>query len=133
MAYNILLVDDSPTVRAVLKKTLALAQVPTNEIHQAGNGKEALDILADNWIDIVFADINMPIMGGVEMVEKMGDDGMLRTIPVVVVTTEGGTTRMEQLLARGVRAYVRKPFTPEIIRNVVLDILGEAKDEQPAE
>jgi len=94
------------------------------ELHEAENGKEALDILADHWIDIVFADINMPVMGGVEMVEKMSADGLLNTIPVVIVSTEGSTTRMEQLRAKGISGYIRKPFTPEILCNVVNDVVG---------
>jgi two-component system chemotaxis response regulator CheY len=124
MALNILVVDDSATVRAVIAKTFEVACIDVGELHQAENGKEALDILADNWIDIVFADINMPVMGGVEMVEKMNEGGLLKTIPVVIVSTEGSATRIEQLKAKGVSAYIRKPFAPEIIRKVVDDIVG---------
>jgi len=124
MALNILVVDDSATVRAVIVKTLDIAGIDVGELHQAENGKEALDILGDNWIDIVFADINMPVMGGLDMVEKMNDEGLLKTIPVVIVSTEGSATRIEQLKAKGVSAYIRKPFTREIIRNVVDDIMG---------
>ncbi len=124
MAINILVVDDSATVRAVMAKTFKVADIDTGELYEAENGKEALDILADHWIDIVFADINMPVMGGVEMVEKMWEDGILKTIPVVIVSTEGSATRIEQLKAKGVSGYVRKPFTPEIIRGVINDIVG---------
>jgi len=124
MALNILVDDDSATVRAVMVKTLDIAGIDVGELHQAENGKEALDILGDNWIDIVFADINMPVMGGLDMVEKMNDEGLLKTIPVVIVSTEGSATRIEQLKAKGVSAYIRKPFTREIIRNVVDDIMG---------
>ena len=124
MALNILVVDDSATVRAVIGKTLDLAEIPVNELHQAADGQQALDILADNWIDLVFADINMPVMTGIEMVEKMSADGLLKTIPVVIVSTEGSATRVEQLKSMGVSAYIRKPFTPELLRSVVDDIVG---------
>ncbi len=124
MALNILVVDDSRTVRAVIRKTLQLAEVPVNELHEAGNGQEALAILQDQWIDLVFADINMPVMTGIEMVDEMSARGMLKTVPVVMVSTEGSTTRIEQLKAKGVSAYVRKPFTPELIQAVVDDIVG---------
>ncbi|MBI5118467.1 response regulator [Candidatus Poribacteria bacterium] len=124
MAFNILLVDDSATVRAVISKALQLAEVPINELHHAANGKEALDILDGHWIDLVFADINMPVMTGVEMVEKMCQDGLLKTVPVVIVSTEGSATRIDQLKDKGVRAYIRKPFTPELIREVVHNIMG---------
>jgi two-component system chemotaxis response regulator CheY len=124
MALNILVVDDSMTVRAVIAKTLHLAELPINELYQASNGKEALDILNDHRIDLVLADINMPVMSGIEMIEKMSEDGLLKTIPVIIVSTEGSTTRIEHLKSKGISAYVRKPFTPEKIREVVDDILG---------
>ena len=128
MAYNILAVDDSATVRAVLAKTLRLGQVPVNEFHEAANGREALKILEDNYVDIVFADINMPVMGGVDMIKAMQRDGLLSSVPVVLVTTEGNSDRIESLLSLGVEAYVRKPFAPETIRGVIDDILGDADE-----
>lgn len=123
MAYNILLVDDSETVRAIISKTLQLAGITTGRIFEAGNGQEALDLLGREWIDLVFADINMPVMSGVEMIEKMYQDGLLQTVPVVIVSTEGSKTRIDELKAKGVRAYIRKPFTPEAIRKVVEEVL----------
>ncbi|MCK4296583.1 MAG: response regulator [Candidatus Marinimicrobia bacterium] len=124
MALNILVVDDSAVVRAVFSKTFKLVGIPVGELYQAANGKEALEILNENRVDLVFSDINMPVMGGVEMIEKMSDDGLLKTIPVVVVSTEGSTTRIEQLKSKGISAYIRKPFTPELVRKVVDDIVG---------
>jgi two-component system chemotaxis response regulator CheY len=125
MSYNILIVDDSRTTRKVISKTLNLAGVPINQLHEAENGKVALKILEDNWVDLVFADINMPEMDGVEMIDRMAKDGLLKTIPVVIISTEGGQTHIEEMRAKGVKAYVRKPFTPELIKNLVEDILGE--------
>ena len=119
MAYNILVVDDSATVRAVIAKTLEIAGIPVNELYQAANGQEALDLLAEKWVDLVFADINMPVMNGIEMVERMSADGLLKTVPVIIVSTEGSSTRIEQLLGKGVSAYIRKPFTPEMLREAV--------------
>jgi len=128
MAYNILVVDDSSIVRAVIKKTLNLAGVDVGELYNAANGQEGLDILANQWIDLVFADINMPIMGGIEMLEKMAEQGLLTTIPVIIVSTEGSSTRIDELKKKGVSAYIRKPFTPELIRKVVDEVIG-AKNE----
>lgn len=124
MAFNFLVVDDSETVRAVIAKTLQVAGLPINQLFQAANGKEALGVLQDHWVDLVFTDINMPVMGGIELIEKLCADGLLKTIPVVIVSTEGSQTRIEQLKAKGVSAYIRKPFQPELIRKVVEDILG---------
>jgi len=124
MALNILIVDDSQVVRGMIAKTLSLAGVPINEIHQAANGREALQILKDHWIDLVLSDINMPVVDGLEMIAQMKRDEVLKTIPIIVVSTEGSTTRMEQLKAQGIHAYIRKPFTPEQIRTVVDKVIG---------
>ncbi len=124
MAYNILIVDDSETVRAVIAKTLAIAGVQVGELHQAANGQEALAVLKAQWVDLVFTDINMPVMTGVEMINLMQQEDLLKSVPVVVVSTEGSKTRMEDLIQKGVRAYIRKPFTPEVLRDVVDKVLG---------
>ncbi|MCL4693940.1 MAG: response regulator [Candidatus Hydrogenedentes bacterium] len=128
MALNILVVDDSETVRSIILKTLTLSGLELNDPLQASNGKEALALLRDNWVDLVLTDINMPDMGGVELIEHMKKDEVLKTIPVVVVSTEGSATRIEELKEKGVRAYIRKPFTPEKIREVLDEVLGTGHD-----
>ena len=127
MSLSVLIVDDSATVRAVITKTLDLAGVPVACLYEASNGKEALDILAEHRIDLLFSDINMPVMSGVEMIERMAARGLLERISVVVVSTEGSATRIEQLKSKGVSAYLRKPVAPETIRKVVDDIVGAQK------
>ncbi len=129
MAYNVLIVDDSSTARSVIGKTLMISGVPLGQIHYASNGQEALDLLKDNWVDIVFADINMPVMNGMEMISRMEEDGLLQSIPVIVVSTEGSATRIESLKAKGIKGYIRKPFCPERIREVFVKILEEGKNE----
>lgn len=129
MSFNILVVDDSETVRAIISKTLELTGIPVAELHEASNGKEALDILENHWIDLVFADINMPVMTGVKMIEKMHENGLLKTVPVVIISTEGSRARVEYLKSLGISDYLRKPFTPEQIKKIVENILGE-KDEK---
>ena len=124
MAFNILIVDDSMTARAFISKAIQVAGVDVGEIFQAENGKKALDILHNNWIDIVFADINMPEMNGIEMVQKMGEDGLMKTVPVAIVSTERSKTRIEELKKAGVRRYLNKPCTPENVKEVVDDLLS---------
>ncbi len=124
MSINILIVDDSATVRADIEKAIQLAGQSVGEIYKAENGKEALEILADKWIDLVLADVNMPVMNGMEMVEKMSEDGLLKTIPVVIVSTECSATRIDQLKAKGVTGYIRKPFAPEDFVQVLKDVVG---------
>ncbi|MCC6491013.1 MAG: response regulator [Candidatus Hydrogenedentes bacterium] len=128
MALNILVVDDSDTVRAIILKTLKMSGIALNAPLEASNGAEALTVLKEQWVDLVLTDINMPEMGGVELIERMKEDDILKAIPVVVVSTEGSATRIEELKAKGVKAYVRKPFTPEQIREVVDQVLGVSHD-----
>lgn len=124
MAFNILLVDDSATVRAVISKAINLAGVNFNELYQAGNGQEALEVLESNWVDLVFCDISMPVMDGEELVQAMNDNGMIESIPVVIVSSAGSEPRVARLKENGVKDYIQKPFTPERIREVVDEVMG---------
>lgn len=124
MYYKVLIVDDSKTMRNIIEKTLRAADLPIKEVFHAENGKLALEILDENWVDIVFADINMPVMNGMEMISKMHEDGIMKTVPVVMVTTEGSQSRINELKKMGVSAYLRKPLVPEALRDVVFEILG---------
>lgn len=123
MKWKILIVDDSNVVKAVLMKALGESGAPIQRVFDASNGKEALDTLRAESIDLVFADINMPVMNGVELVESMADDPALKDIPVIMISTDGSVSRREYLQSKGVRAYVRKPFTPEQIRSVVREVM----------
>lgn len=119
MALNILIVDDSDVIRAMIARTLSLAQLPLGEIHHAANGREALSVLGDTWVDLVLADINMPVMTGAEMIREMRAREQTAGVPVIVVSTEGATERVDELMRQGVAEWIRKPFTPEEIRDVV--------------
>ena len=125
MSYNILIVDDSKTIRFVIKKTLDIADVPVGDLYEVENGKEVLDVMNSNWIDLIFADINMPVMTGIEMIKKMSEDNTLDKTPVIIVSTEGSKTRIDDLLELGVRAYLRKPINPEELRNIVKEVMGD--------
>jgi len=124
MAYNILVVDDSQTMRAVLTKTICMAGLEMGTVFEAENGREALDILEKEWVDIVFADINMPVMNGVEMVKEMQKLGYMESTPVVIISTEGSKTRLDTLREMGVRGFLRKPVSPELFKSVVDGVLS---------
>lgn len=128
MAFNILLVDDSATVRAVISKALNLAGVDISELYQAGHGQEALEILEKEWVDLVFCDISMPVMDGEELVTAMNENGMIQSIPVVIVSSAGSEPRVARLKENGVKDYIQKPFTPERIREVVEQVMGVVQD-----
>jgi len=124
VGLNVLIVDDSKVVRFVIKKSLDIAGVPTSTVFEAANGREGLEILNKEWIDLVFVDINMPVMTGLEMIDIMNRDGILSSIPVVIISTEGSETRIDDLKSKGVRAYIRKPFKPEVLKKVVDEVVG---------
>lgn len=128
MSYSVLIVDDSSIVRAMVRKAITMAGLELGEVHEAANGREALQQLAAHWIDIVFADLNMPEMSGVELVEKMSQDATLVSIPVVIVSSDHSQARIDELKKRGIRAYIKKPFRPEGFKEIVEDLLsGQVK------
>ena len=120
-----MLVDDSETIRAMLKRTLEMTGLQIDSIITASNGIEALEKMKKTWVDIVLTDIHMPQMSGIELIDAMCKDAGLADIPVVIVSTEGSSKRIEELIKKGVRGYLRKPFTPESIRDVIVETLGE--------
>jgi len=123
MAVNILIVDDSGVMRSMIQKSVQMSGLQIGEIHQAANGREGLEGLDRHWIDLVITDINMPVMTGEEMIERMHDRPELRAIPTIVVSTEGSQTRVERLQRKGLR-FIHKPFSPEMIRDAVKEVLG---------
>ena len=108
----------------MIVKTLRLSGLQLGEIHQAADGREGLDALGEHWIDLVLVDINMPVMNGEEMIDRMRENSEYNDTPVVVVSTEGSETRVERLRDKGAR-FIHKPFTPEMIRDTVKDLLGD--------
>jgi two-component system, chemotaxis family, chemotaxis protein CheY len=125
MSYNVLIVDDSSIVRSVIKKSISMSGIDVSSVFEASNGKEALEILNKEWVDIVFADLNMPEMNGIELVERMSEDAMLVSTPVVIISAEQRQMKIDYLKKRGIRAYIKKPFRPERFKDVVCSILEE--------
>jgi two-component system, chemotaxis family, chemotaxis protein CheY len=123
MAMNVLLVDDSAVMRAMLMRTLDMSGLALANVHQAGNGQEGLELLRSQPVDLVLLDISMPVMRGDEMLEAMRTDAALADVPVVVVSSERSEERVNRMKA--LRAVVvHKPFTPEQLRAVVLNATG---------
>lgn len=125
MGYTVLLVDDSDTIRGALVKAFSMAKLPMDDIIQARDGTEALETLRQKWVDIVLTDINMPRMGGEELLKSIKADPSLRDIPVAVISTEGSRTRIDALKEAGMADYLRKPCRPEEIRDLLHRVLGE--------
>lgn len=129
MSINLLLVDDSALTRKVLRRAIDMAGLPVDNILEADHGAHALDILREHWIDLVFLDINMPIMNGIEFMQALQADAELKSTPVIIVSTEGSTERREELDLLGIKAYVRKPVSPEQLAKTVEEVLGAIKNE----
>jgi len=130
MAFNVLVVDDSGVMRAMIIKTMKMSGIELGEVHQAANGAEGLDALKDNWIDFIVVDINMPVMNGEDMIDRMLADPDLKSTPKIVISTEGSEERIERLREKGAM-FIHKPFSPETIRDTILAITGTgAENEQ---
>ena len=119
---NILVVDDSSVARAMIIKTLRMAELPLSEVREAADGQEALGAIEEHWIDLVLADINMPVMSGDEMINRIRDNPGWSDLAVIVISTDGNRPRIEKLVHQGIK-FLRKPFTPETLRDVVLETL----------
>ncbi len=128
MAYNILIVDDSQTMRKVIRKTVSISGFEVGDCWEAGNGREALDILHSCWVDLILADLNMPVMNGLEMLRELKRAELHRHIRVILITTEGSEKRLEEAYALGIKGYIQKPFHPETIRDVLTRIMEETRD-----
>jgi two-component system, chemotaxis family, chemotaxis protein CheY len=121
---NILVVDDSALTRKAIRRIIEMTGLDVQRILDAENGRQALEILRQGGIDLVLADLNMPEMGGIEMIHDMWGDPVTRAIPVVVISTESSTTRIEGLVTNGVKDYLHKPFTPEQMRSMIERVMG---------
>ena len=125
MAFNVLIVDDSSSMRAIIKKIIKVSGFDVGEFLDASDGKEALKVLTNEWVDIVLTDINMPNMNGIELMAEMKKDELLRSIPVVMITTQGSEKKMQEAVDLGASGYVKKPFLPEDIKRTLSSIMGE--------
>ncbi len=124
MAYNVLIVDDSPGMRKVIRKTLLLSGFDTGLCLEAGDGLEALAVLRNEPVDIVLTDINMPNMNGEELMEQLSLDPERRHISVLVVSTDRSEERLQRMLALGAKGYVTKPFVPQTLGSALARLTG---------
>jgi two-component system chemotaxis response regulator CheY len=119
MAKNILLVDDSSTMRKIISRSLRQAGLDFGEIYEAGDGQEALVVLEKESVDIVLSDINMPNMNGIEFLrEKLNRPG-IKDIPVFMISTETGDDIIGEAKSLGAIGALKKPFTPDKVNEVL--------------
>ena len=120
-----LIVDDSSVMRKIVERSLRQAGIELEKVVEASNGREALEALRENRVDLILCDINMPIMDGLEFVQQMHTVENAKGVPVVMITTEGSESNVVQALSSGARGYIRKPFTPDQVKEHVLPLLGK--------
>lgn len=125
MGFNILIVDDSASIRRMLKRIVELSGFEVQNVFEASNGREALEVLQKEWVDFILCDIHMPEMDGIELLKVLKQDEVLSRIPVIMVSTEGRPEIVQEVRRLGIRAYVQKPFSPEEIRKVLEELVGE--------
>ena len=113
---DVLIVDDSAAIRKILQRVLRQADIPVGNVFEAGDGKEALEALKTQSVGLILSDINMPNMDGLEFLRNLKANESWKTLPVVMVSTEGSQAKVLEAVGLGAAGYVRKPFTAEQIK-----------------
>ena len=126
MESDVLVVDDSAAIRKILQRVLRQTGMAIRSIHEAGDGEEAMAMMGQHAVDLVLSDINMPKMDGLQLLASLKASPLWRNIPVVMITTEGGETKVAEAVRLGAAGYVRKPFTADQIKEKLVGILEPA-------
>jgi two-component system chemotaxis response regulator CheY len=121
---RVLIVDDSSVMRKIVERALRQAGLNLTEVLEASNGAEALAEVEKGALDLILSDINMPVMDGLEFVKQLSALEYAKNVPVVMITTEGSEGHVVQALSAGARGYIRKPFTPEQVKQHVVPVLA---------
>ena len=123
MSIRTMIVDDSSVMRKIVERSLRQAGLDISEVLEAGNGAEALGILQNKSVDLILSDINMPVMDGLEFVRQAKATNAADGTPIVMITTEGSEANVMQALSLGAKGYIRKPFTPDQVKEHVMPLL----------
>lgn len=113
MAKSLMIVDDSATMRKIIMRTVRMSGLEFDRTEEAGNGIEALEKLGVAPVDVILCDINMPEMGGAEVVKRVRELPSCADTKIVMVSTESSQELIDDLMANGANGYITKPFTPE--------------------
>jgi two-component system, chemotaxis family, chemotaxis protein CheY len=123
---TLLIVDDSATMRAMVKRAATLSGVALDTILEAANGQQALDVLGSVKVDAVFTDINMPVMTGVELLKRMAAEARWSHVLRVIISTDASDVRRQEVSDLNVRHYVQKPVRPEAVCDVLSQLVARA-------
>ncbi len=119
---SILVVEDSPTMRQLI--TFAMKRISGAKVIEATDGVDALKKLSSERVDLILADINMPVMDGLKLVSLVKNNQSYKDIPVIIITTEGAREDKEKALAIGANAYLPKPIQTQELIKLVSTFLG---------
>ncbi len=123
MGKNVLLVDDSSTMRKIIGRSLRQAGIDFDNIFEAGDGLEALEVLEKESVDIVLSDINMPNMDGITFLKEKSSRDNMKDIPVLMISTETGEDIIGEAKSYGAVGAIKKPFTPDKVNEVLGPLL----------
>ena len=123
MGKNVLLVDDSSTMRKIIGRSLRQAGIDFDNIFEAGDGLEALELLEKEKVDIVLSDINMPNMDGISFLREKAERAAIKHIPVLMISTETGEDIIGEAKSLGAVGAIKKPFTPDKVNEVLGPLL----------
>ena len=123
MPYNILVVDDSASMRKVIMKSIRMTRIGEIDFFEAGHGEEALLVIKDKWIDLVFSDVNMPVMDGFAFAKRLLENELTKTTPVIIVTSGVAAESNPKAQLSNIKHIVYKPFRPEVIREIIINTL----------
>jgi two-component system chemotaxis response regulator CheY len=124
---DLLIVDDSAGIRKILQRVLRQTDLSLGHIYEASDGRQALEVLRQNSVSVVMSDINMPNMDGIELLRTLRSAAEWKSLPVMMITTEGSQLRVLEAAELGATCYVRKPFTTDQIRDKLNALLSAAK------
>lgn len=119
MATSVLIIDDSNTMRKIVQRSLRQAGFEFDKILEAGDGQEALSVLAGEKVDLILSDINMPNMDGLEFLRQKAANDAIKDIPVVMITTEAGADIIGEARSLGAKGSIKKPFTADQVQDII--------------
>lgn len=115
--YKVLIVEDSPTMRQLI--AFSLKRLKNIKIVEACDGVDGLKKLSQDAFNLIITDINMPVMDGLKLVSLIRKDAVYKTVPIFIITTEGGQEDRERAMALGANAYITKPISgPQVLEMV---------------
>ncbi len=123
MGKNVLLVDDSKTMRKIISRSLRQAGIVFDEILEAADGLEALEVLENNDVTVVLSDINMPNMDGISFLREKANRPAIKDIPVFMISTETGDDIIGEAKSLGALGAIKKPFTPDLVEKILGPLL----------